>query len=103
MLFLPTNFLTDIVSFKHSLPGAHWWVGMFGEGTFSCNGYEGQFAIAVPSHSVVVVRVGKSKSDGSNQKDNLIAQLEQVVAEACAPSAVEPEAARLTGKGRSRL
>ena len=28
--------------------GAHWWLDMFGPGTFSANGYEGQFTILVP-------------------------------------------------------
>ena len=62
--------------------GAHWWVNMFGNGTFSCNGFEGQYAIAAPEEHLVVVRLGKS-SDGesSSQKNNVVTQLGALVRE----------------------
>ena len=62
--------------------GAHWWVNMFGNGTFSCNGYEGQYAIAAPEEHLVVVRLGKSGDDeSSSQKNNVVAQLGALVRE----------------------
>ena len=65
--------------------GAHWWVGGFGKGqTFSCNGYNGQHAIAVPAHQLVVVRLGVSPDDERGQKVALAAQLVEVVGELCA-------------------
>jgi CubicO group peptidase (beta-lactamase class C family) len=69
--------------------GAHWWLDMFGDGTFSCNGFEGQFAVAAPESGLVVVRLGKS-SDGAGgaagggvipQKSNVVRQLGEVVRE----------------------
>jgi len=40
--------------------GAHWWLGICGEGSFSANGYEGQFTVIVPQKDLVLVRHGKS-------------------------------------------
>lgn len=40
--------------------GAHWWLGICGEGSFSANGYEGQYTIIVPQKDLVLVRHGKS-------------------------------------------
>jgi hypothetical protein len=60
--------------------GAHWWVDVFGDATYSCNGFEGQFAIAVPDADAVVVRLGRSLA-ANGQKDRLKGQLAAVVAE----------------------
>jgi CubicO group peptidase (beta-lactamase class C family) len=38
--------------------GAHWWLGLGGPGSFSANGYAGQFTIVVPDLDMVVVRNG---------------------------------------------
>jgi CubicO group peptidase (beta-lactamase class C family) len=38
--------------------GAHWWLGIGGPGSFSANGYAGQFTIVVPDLDMVVVRNG---------------------------------------------
>jgi CubicO group peptidase (beta-lactamase class C family) len=38
--------------------GAHWWLGVAGEGSFSANGYDGQYTIAVPDLDMVLVRHG---------------------------------------------
>ena len=38
--------------------GAHWWLGLGGPGSFSANGYAGQFTIVVPDLDMVVVRHG---------------------------------------------
>ena len=40
--------------------GAHWWLGMCGPDSFSCNGYQGQFTVVVPSLDLVLVRHGNS-------------------------------------------
>lgn len=43
--------------------GAHWWLGMAGPGSFSANGYEGQFTVLVPELDLILVRNGKSPND----------------------------------------
>ena len=40
--------------------GAHWWLGMAGPGSFSSNGYEGQYTVMVPELDLILVRNGKS-------------------------------------------
>ncbi len=40
--------------------GAHWWLGLAGEGSFSANGYEGQYTVCVPDLDLVIVRHGKT-------------------------------------------
>lgn len=48
--------------------GAHWWLDMAGPGSFSANGYEGQYTVLVPDLDLVVVRHGKTPLD---LKDNV--------------------------------
>jgi CubicO group peptidase (beta-lactamase class C family) len=43
--------------------GAHWWLGMAGPGSFSANGYEGQYTAVVPDLDMVIVRHGKTPLD----------------------------------------
>lgn len=38
--------------------GAHWWLDIAGPGTFSANGYDGQFIILCPDRDLIVVRHG---------------------------------------------
>ena len=38
--------------------GAHWWLGIAGDGSFSANGYEGQYIVVVPDLDMVIVRNG---------------------------------------------
>ncbi|MFN4024222.1 MAG: serine hydrolase domain-containing protein, partial [Hyphomonas sp.] len=40
--------------------GAHWWLGMAGPGSFSANGYEGQYTVLLPELDLILVRNGKS-------------------------------------------
>ena len=40
--------------------GAHWWLGICGDGSFSANGFEGQFTAVVPDLDMVIVRHGVS-------------------------------------------
>ncbi len=40
--------------------GAHWWLGMAGPGSFSANGYEGQYTVLVPELDLILVRNGRS-------------------------------------------
>lgn len=56
--------------------GAHWWLGMAGPGSFSANGYEGQYTLIVPELDLIVVRNGKSPLE---QKDNVIRWMGEVV------------------------
>jgi len=53
----PTPAVPDIETLKY---GAHWWLGMAGPGSFSCNGYEGQYTVLVPEKDLILVRHGKS-------------------------------------------
>ena len=46
--------------------GAHWWLGLAGPGSFSANGFEGQYTVLVPQLDLVLVRSGRS---GIDQKD----------------------------------
>ncbi|MDR3510287.1 MAG: serine hydrolase [Caulobacteraceae bacterium] len=43
--------------------GAHWWLGIAGPGSFSANGYEGQYTAVVPDLDMVIVRHGKTPLD----------------------------------------
>ncbi len=56
--------------------GAHWWLGMAGPGSFSSNGYEGQYTLMVPELDLILVRNGKSPLE---QKDNVIRWMGEVV------------------------
>jgi CubicO group peptidase (beta-lactamase class C family) len=40
--------------------GAHWWLDLAGPGSFSANGYAGQYTVVVPDLDLVVVRHGLS-------------------------------------------
>ncbi len=40
--------------------GAHWWLEIAGPGTFSCNGYGGQYIVLVPEKDLILVRHGDS-------------------------------------------
>ncbi len=46
-----------------ALYGAHWWIDMAGPGTFSANGYEGQFITIVPDLDLIVVRHGSTPAE----------------------------------------
>ena len=56
--------------------GAHWWLGLGGAGSFSANGHEGQFTLAVPDLDLVFVRHGRTPTE---LKDQLKAWLGEVV------------------------
>lgn len=40
--------------------GAHWWLGIAGPGSFSANGYQGQYTVCVPQADLILVRHGNS-------------------------------------------
>ncbi|MCA6327570.1 serine hydrolase [Phenylobacterium sp.] len=42
--------------------GAHWWLGLGGEGSFSANGHEGQFTLLVPDLDLIIVRHGRTSA-----------------------------------------
>lgn len=46
--------------------GAQWWIGAGGPGSFSANGYEGQFTVVCPDLDMVIVRHGKTPAEQSN-------------------------------------
>ena len=56
--------------------GAHWWLGIAGEGSFSANGYDGQFTVLVPELDLILVRHGATPLD---KKDALKAWVGQAV------------------------
>lgn len=56
--------------------GAHWWLGAGGEGSFSANGYDGQYTLCVPDLDMVLVRHGATPLD---KKDALAAWVREVV------------------------
>lgn len=55
--------------------GAHWWLGITGEGSFSANGYEGQYTVCVPDLDLVIVRHGKTPLDQSRNPQRWIAKI----------------------------
>jgi CubicO group peptidase (beta-lactamase class C family) len=38
--------------------GAHWWLDIAGAGTFSANGYDGQYIVLCPDRDLIIVRHG---------------------------------------------
>lgn len=48
--------------------GAQWWLGIAGPGSFSANGYDGQYTVVVPDLDMVIVRHGVT---AAGLKDNL--------------------------------
>lgn len=38
--------------------GAHWWLDLAGPGSFSANGYDGQYIVLVPQTDLIIVRHG---------------------------------------------
>jgi len=52
--------------------GAHWWLDLAGPGTFSANGYDGQYIILCPDRDLIIVRHGATPLP---LKDNLKAWL----------------------------
>jgi len=56
--------------------GAHWWLGIGGEGSFSANGYDGQYTVCVPDLDLVLVRHGATPLE---KKDELKAWVGEVI------------------------
>jgi CubicO group peptidase (beta-lactamase class C family) len=56
--------------------GAHWWLDIAGPGSFSANGYDGQYTVCVPDLDLVLVRHGATPLD---KKDELKAWIGEVV------------------------
>jgi len=57
------------------LYGAHWWLELAGPGSFSANGYAGQYTVVVPDLDLVVVRHGNSAESTKEVRAAWIAQL----------------------------
>ncbi len=56
--------------------GAHWWLWQDDLGTFSANGYAGQFIVLVPALDLIVVRNGDTPAE---RRPHVIAQLRQII------------------------
>jgi CubicO group peptidase (beta-lactamase class C family) len=61
--------------------GAHFWLATDGSGTFSANGYRGQYTLMVPERDLVIVRLGTSMPE---QKRGTLLLLSELVQ--CFPS-----------------
>lgn len=55
--------------------GAHWWLGLAGPGSFSANGYDGQYTVVVPELDMVVVRHGKTPLEARTNPKTWIAEV----------------------------
>jgi len=55
--------------------GAHWWLGLAGPGSFSANGYDGQYTVVIPDLDMVVVRHGQSPETTKEARVAWIADL----------------------------
>ncbi|HEY2445196.1 MAG TPA: serine hydrolase [Rhizomicrobium sp.] len=55
--------------------GAHWWLGIAGPGSFSANGYEGQFVVVDPGRDLVIVRLGKTSAEISDRVKSWLRQV----------------------------
>lgn len=49
--------------------GAHWWLGLAGPGSFSANGYDGQYTVLVPEKDLIFVRHGASEAQKETVRD----------------------------------
>jgi CubicO group peptidase (beta-lactamase class C family) len=56
--------------------GAHWWLDIGGPGSFSANGYDGQYTVCIPDLDMVLVRHGATPLD---KKDALKAWVGELV------------------------
>ncbi len=57
--------------------GAHWWLGIAGPGSFSANGYAGQYIVVVPEKDLILVRNGDTPAA---RKDDLRLWMGEVAA-----------------------
>lgn len=55
--------------------GAHWWLGLCGQGSFSANGYQGQYTILVPQLDLILVRHGDSLDEKGEQTKAWLAEV----------------------------
>lgn len=55
--------------------GAHWWLGIGGPGSFSANGYAGQFIIVCPDRDLIVVRNGDTPLESKERLRDWIGEV----------------------------
>jgi CubicO group peptidase (beta-lactamase class C family) len=53
--------------------GGHWWLDLAGPGSFSANGYNGQYIVLVPQKDLILVRHGVSEAHKDNVREWLAA------------------------------
>jgi CubicO group peptidase (beta-lactamase class C family) len=62
--------------------GAHWWLDLAGPGSFSANGYDGQFTVLAPDLDLVLVRHGATPLDKKDAPKGWIREVVQCFREA---------------------
>jgi CubicO group peptidase (beta-lactamase class C family) len=65
--------------------GAHWWLDLAGPGSFSANGYEGQFTVVIPERDMVIVRHGRTPAEKNDAVKGWIRSIA-----ACFPAQASP-------------
>lgn len=56
--------------------GAHWWLWPDDLGTFSANGYAGQYTVVVPALDLIIVRNGNTPAE---RRSHVAAQLRRII------------------------
>ncbi len=55
--------------------GAHWWLDIAGPGSFSANGYDGQYIVLAPDLDLILVRHGVTPMDKKDELKRWIAEV----------------------------
>ena len=61
--------------------GAHFWLDIAGPGSFSANGFQGQFTAMVPARDLVIVRHGATPSETMQSVKDWIRDIAESFAE----------------------
>jgi CubicO group peptidase (beta-lactamase class C family) len=55
--------------------GAHWWLDLAGPGSFSANGYQGQYLILCPDRDLIIARNGVTREENQPALQAWLAEL----------------------------